>query len=426
MASDEQSKQPQSETAKNGSSPAKSETGQGKQAMTQSPGSTAEVASIDAITLLKNDHRAVEKLFAEYAKASNRSRKLAIIQQVATMLKIHSELEESIFYPAVRQQAEADDKLDEAQVEHDTLKILLFDLENGQSSEFRDAKVKVLAEYVKHHVQEEEAGDGILEQGRKGGLDLKELGQKMAELKEELEADPSQLRAEPVSLHQFGQPRQKEQGKMRQGYDNGNGRGSQDRDERGRFTESRGGYDDDRRSSRGRGYDDDDRRSSSRSGGGRDDGRGGWFGDPRGHSEAARRGWDDREGSGSSRSSGDYDDDRRSGGGRRGGQGSGWYGDPQGHSEAARRGWEHREDDRGGRAGGGGYDDRSSRQGSSREYDDRGGSRARMNDDDDRRYGSSRSRSGDEGRSGGRSQGGWFGDPRGHSEAARRGWDERR
>lgn len=426
MASDEQSKQAQGEGAKNAANTPKTEAAQGKQASGQgsvaaAQTGNAEAGATDAITLLKNDHRAVEKLFAEYEKASNRSRKAAIIEQVATMLKVHSQLEESIFYPAVRQQAEADDKLDEAQVEHDTLKILIADLESGNSGEFRDAKVKVLAEYVKHHVQEEEAGDGILEQGRKGGLDLKELGQQMAQLKQELEANPSQLRAEPVSLQQFGQPRQKEQGTMREGYGSNNGRGSRDRDERGRFTESRGGYDDDRRSSRGRSYDDDYRGASSRSGGGgrgddgRNEGRGGWFGDPQGHSEASRRGWDERERSGSSRSSRDYGDDRRGGGGRRGSQGSGWYGDSEGHSEAARRGWQHRDDDdRGGRSGSRGYDDRSSR--------------SRMNDDDDRRYGSSRGRGDDDRRGGGRGQGqgGWFGDPRGHSEAARRGWEDRR
>lgn len=412
MASDEQSRQAQNEAAKNAG---KAESAAGKQSAGPqasegaSQGAASQDSGTDAITLLKADHREVEKLFAEYEKAANRSRKQSIIGQVAQMLKIHAELEERIFYPAVRQQAEADDKLDEAQVEHDTLKVLIMDLERGRSSEFRDAKVKVLAEYVKHHVQEEEAGDGILEQGRKGGLDLKQLGQQMAQLKQELAADPSQLRAEPVSLQQFDQPREKEQGTMRQDYGNGNGRGSRDRDERGRFMESRGGYDDDRRSSRGRGYDDDDRRGASRTD--REDGRGGWFGDPRCHSEAARRGWDERERSGSSRSGGrDDDDDRRSGGGRRSNQGSGWYGDSQGHSEAARRGWEHRDDDRSSRS----------------RDDDRGGYRSRS-DDDDRRYGSSR-RGDDEGRGGGRDQGrgGWFGDSRGHSEAARRGWEDRR
>lgn len=393
MASDEQSKQNPQETAKTGPVGAKAEAGQTKQAAAQSAvQQSGQSASADAIALLKNDHREVEKLFAEYEQATNRSRKQSIIQQVAQMLKIHAELEEQIFYPAVRQEAEADDKLDEAQVEHDTVKILINALESGARSEFRDAKFKVLSEYVKHHVQEEEASDGILEQGRKAGLDLKQLGQQMAELKQELQADPAQLRAVPVSMGQFDQP--KESTAMRQGYDNGNGRGSRGRDDRerddqGRFTSSRGGYDDDR-----------------------------------GGSSRSSRGYDDDRGR-SSRSSRDYDDDRggrsgssRGGGTRSGGRG-GWFGDSEGHSEASRRGWESRDDDDrgGGRSG-------SARSSSSRyEDDDRGGSRSRQSDDDDRRY---RSRSRDDEDDRGRGRGGWFGDSRGHSEAARRGWEDRR
>ena len=422
MASDEQTKQTQGEPAKSASGTPKSDATQNKQATGQTGGSNeaTEAKTTDAITLLKTDHREVEKLFAEYEKATNRSRKAALIEQVAVMLKIHAELEESIFYPAVRKQAEADDKLDEAQVEHDTLKILIADLEGGSNSEFRDAKVKVLAEYVKHHVQEEEAGDGILEQGRKGGLDLNDLGQQMAQLKAELQQDPSQLRAEPVSIQGFGQTRQL--GRSASAMAARGGRGSQDRDEQGRFAGARGGRDDGGRSQPGRAYEDDYRGASSRSGGsfgreergrGSDEGRGGWFGDPRGHSEAARRGWDDRERSGSARPSGRFDDDdRRGGSGRRGSQaqGQGWHGDPQGHSEAARRGRQHRDDD------------------------GRGDFGARMSDDDDRRYGRNL-RGDDEDRGGrgqsrgggrGESRGGWFGDPRGHSEAARRGWDDRR
>lgn len=191
-----------------------------------------------------------------------------------------------------------------------------------------------------------------------------------------------------------------------------------DRDERGRFISdddrrsSRSNYDDDRRSSSSR-YDDDDRGSSrSRS-------QGGWFGDREGHSQAAQRGWDRRQeeddrGSSSRARSSRYDDDRRSSSSRyddddRGysrdhGQG-GWFGDREGHSQAAQRGWDrrHEEDDRGS----------SSRARSSRYDDDRRSSSGRYADDD-------RGYARDHG------QGGWFGDPEGHSEAAQRGWDHRR
>lgn len=387
-------------------------------------GSQNTAATADAVTMLKNDHREVEKLFQAHEKEPTRSRKSAVLKQITTALKIHAELEEKIFYPAVRQASDAEDKLDEAQVEHDTMKILISDLEQGGGGEYREAKVTVLQEYVKHHVGEEEASGGILDQAKKAGLDLRDLGQKMAARKQELQGDPDQIRSEPVSIGQSSQRPAKENSAMPRGYGSDNRSTGRERDERGRFTESRGYNDDDYRRSRSRSRDDDDDRRHSR--GSRDDddrggrnGGSGWFGDSRGHSEAARRGWDERGGSSSSRSSRDYDDDRhggsfrssQGGGGRDRGQG-GWFGDSEGHSEASRRGWDHRE------GGSRGYDDddRSARSRSSSRYGD---------DDDDRRSRMRSSRSDDDdGRDHGR--GGWFGDPRGHSEAARRGWDDRR
>jgi general stress protein YciG len=151
-------------------------------------------------------------------------------------------------------------------------------------------------------------------------------------------------------------------------------RNDRSRDSQGRFKESnRGGY-----SNYDTDYDEDYR------------GRG-WSGDSEGHSEAAERGWENRRGGSQSNYDNDYDRDYeyesegRSGRGR----GRGWSGDSQGHSEAAERGWENR------------------RGGSQRDYDD----------DDDYAYAN-------EGRSGrGR---GWSGDSEGHSEAAERGWENRR
>jgi len=266
-----------------------------------------------------------------------------------------------------------------------------------------------------------------------------------------------------------------EYGRFRSDDDRG---GYRDRDERGRFAS-----DDREYSARSRRADDyDDRRDRNRDENGRftsddrgyssrsrrdydedDEGRG-WHGDPEGHSQAARRGWASREGAGYS-SSGrgssdrDYDDRGRS-------EGRGWYGDREGHSEAAQRGWERRDDERGyssrdrdddrryagryrdddrseGRGWYGdpeghseaahrgwerreGYSSRSSRdddddRGNYRSRDEQGrftsedrgySSRSRRDDDDDDRYS--------------RRNPGWSGDPRGHSEAARRGWENRR
>ena len=213
------------------------------------------------------------------------------------------------------------------------------------------------------------------------------------------------------------------------------GRGGPGRDEEGRFVSegrgSRSRYDDDDNGSRGRSsyrsddYESDRRYASrSRNYDERDDDRrqGGWFGDFEGHAEASRRGWQ-RSDHGESGWFGDREGHSEAS--RRGWQrsdhgDSGWYGDSEGHSEAARRGWDegHRSQRR---------DDDDERQGRSSRRDDEYRSRSRH--DEDRRYESRRRSDDDDDRrssSGGRGHGGWSGDPEGHSEASRRGWENRR
>jgi len=343
---------------------------------------------IDAVTLLKNDHRAVEKLFEQFEREESNEGKRRIAEQVCSALIVHAMIEEEIFYGACREANIADDKLDESQVEHDGAKVLIADvITEGPDHEFYEAKVKVLAEYVKHHVaEEEEPENGILAKAESSSeMDLKELGQKLQIRKTELMQNGAEHgfdlpRMRSLHAHPQQWDNQKENRKMDRSMR------TPDRDDRGRFVsddeDDQGGRyarserDDDRRRSRSRYEDDDDRRSSR--------GERGWSGDPEGHAEAARRGWESR------RSDDDYDDRRyRSrddddyGRSRQGDRG--WYGDSEGHAEAARRGWDERASSR---------------------------SRRRDDDDDDRR--SSRSREG---------RGGWFGDSRGHAEAARRGWD---
>ena len=151
--------------------------------------------------MLKDDHRKVEDLFASFEKAPNRAQKQRIVTQVCTALKIHAELEERVFYPAARDHSDKDDKLDEAQVEHDTVKLLIADLEAATpGAPFYAAKVKVLSEYVRHHVTEEEAPDGILEAARKAGVDLARVGEEMQKLRAQLEANPSQLQPRTLAL----------------------------------------------------------------------------------------------------------------------------------------------------------------------------------------------------------------------------------
>jgi Hemerythrin HHE cation binding domain len=141
----------------------------------------------DATHLLMADHRKVEGLFEQYEKAGGDGRKEKIARQICTELKIHSMIEEEIFYPALRGKISEDD-LDEAYVEHDGAKLLINEIEaGGPDEEFYDAKVKVLKEQIEHHVEEEEKiRDNIFQQARAADVDLEALGELMAARKAEL------------------------------------------------------------------------------------------------------------------------------------------------------------------------------------------------------------------------------------------------
>ena len=109
-----------------------------------------------AISLLKKDHREVEGWFDEFEQLDDDKEKSALFSQIALALKVHTRIEEEIFYREERGEVE-DDLLDEAFVEHDGAKKLIAEIEAMQpSDEYYDAKVKVLGEYIKHHVKEEE------------------------------------------------------------------------------------------------------------------------------------------------------------------------------------------------------------------------------------------------------------------------------
>jgi hypothetical protein len=141
----------------------------------------------DAIMLLKADHRKVDGLFEQFEKARDAARKQAIAHDICTELKIHTMIEEEIFYPAFREKIE-EDTLDEAQVEHDGAKVLINDIESSDAGEpFFDAKVTVLAEEIRHHVHEEEMpSEGMFAQCRKTDVDLVALLQPMLERKQAL------------------------------------------------------------------------------------------------------------------------------------------------------------------------------------------------------------------------------------------------
>lgn len=142
-----------------------------------------------AINLLVADHREVEDLFEKFEKAKGAAAKQKIVKNICTELKVHAQIEEEIFYPALRGKVE-EDMLDEATVEHDGAKLLINDLESAAPDEaFYDAKVMVLQEQIEHHVKEEEKQNGSLfTQARRTDVDLEALGQKMAARKAELMA----------------------------------------------------------------------------------------------------------------------------------------------------------------------------------------------------------------------------------------------
>jgi hypothetical protein len=142
-----------------------------------------------AVKLLKQDHRLVEGWFDEYEQLEDDREKLALFNQIALALKVHTTIEEEIFYPEERGDVE-EDLLDEAYVEHDSAKKMIAEIEAMKpSDEYYDAKVKVLGEYIKHHVKEEEQPGGIFAQAKKGDEDLDAMGERLKLRKEELMAE---------------------------------------------------------------------------------------------------------------------------------------------------------------------------------------------------------------------------------------------
>ncbi|MBA3510952.1 hemerythrin domain-containing protein [Sphingomonas sp.] len=142
----------------------------------------------DAIALLKQDHRTVEELFAQFEKASGGGRKQKLAEQICLELSVHATIEEEIFYPACEGKVEQE-LLKEAYVEHDGAKMLIAEIQagDGRSDDFFDAKVKVLQEQIEHHVEEEEKRmEGVFSQARKAGLDMDGLGEQLAQRKAEL------------------------------------------------------------------------------------------------------------------------------------------------------------------------------------------------------------------------------------------------
>ncbi|MDZ4313540.1 MAG: hemerythrin domain-containing protein [Azonexus sp.] len=142
-------------------------------------------AAKDAIALLKADHAAVSGLFEDYEKTNSNNKKKALAAEICSELSVHAQIEEEIFYPAVK--AALKDKLlvPEATVEHASIKELIAQIKGGEpDGEVYDAQVKVLSEYVKHHVKEEQ--NEMFPKVKATSLDLVELGAQMAARKADL------------------------------------------------------------------------------------------------------------------------------------------------------------------------------------------------------------------------------------------------
>jgi hemerythrin superfamily protein len=141
----------------------------------------------DATVLLKSDHKRVSDLFTEYEAAYSNTKKKQIVDEICKELTIHAQIEEEIFYPAVKRALKDKELIPEAKVEHATLKELIAQVkEEEPNSEMFDAKIKVMHEYVKHHVKEEQ--NEIFPKARATDLDMMELGARLSERKKELRA----------------------------------------------------------------------------------------------------------------------------------------------------------------------------------------------------------------------------------------------
>jgi hemerythrin superfamily protein len=139
----------------------------------------------DAIAMLMADHKKVKKLFSDFDKLKEDGSdkdKSAIVDQICNELKIHTELEEEIFYPAVRKAIDDSDLMDEALVEHAGAKDLIAQLEDASpDDDLYDAKVTVLGEQINHHVKEEEGE--MFPKAKKAKVDTEALGSTMLKRK---------------------------------------------------------------------------------------------------------------------------------------------------------------------------------------------------------------------------------------------------
>jgi hemerythrin superfamily protein len=143
---------------------------------------------IDAIALLKADHREVEYLFERFGKSRSGTQKEQLAADICSALTVHTHIEEEIFYPAFLEATDDKDMHHEAIVEHAGAKRLIAELQGMKpEDDYFDARVRVLSEMIKHHVKEEEKAGGMFAEAKKAKMDLKDLAERMSARKMELQ-----------------------------------------------------------------------------------------------------------------------------------------------------------------------------------------------------------------------------------------------
>ena len=140
---------------------------------------------LDAVAMLKADHQKVSGLFADFEKTRSAERKKSLVAQICAELTVHTTLEEELFYPAVKAAMKDHELVPEANVEHASVKELIAQVKDVEpGGEMYDARVKVMGEFVKHHVKEEQTE--MFPKAQKTKLDLAVLGEQMRARKADL------------------------------------------------------------------------------------------------------------------------------------------------------------------------------------------------------------------------------------------------
>jgi hypothetical protein len=144
--------------------------------------------SLDATAILRADHKLVDALFKEFENSRSKSKKKKLADEICAELTIHATVEEEIFYPAVQKALKDHELVPEARVEHESLKMLIAQVESTEPGEdLYDARVKVMSEYVKHHVKEEQ--NELFPKARVSRVDMMELGELILQRKEQLKRE---------------------------------------------------------------------------------------------------------------------------------------------------------------------------------------------------------------------------------------------